>query len=91
MVQYAATAIQYTLAVLINLNKRSPVAPASYFCQNEILYSERVNGRLSKKFKRDVRWIFGAPTNAKKNNSVQSTDYGGNDGNAVILSYVKQK
>ena len=28
-----------------NINKRSPGAPASYyFCQNKILYSERVNG-----------------------------------------------
>ncbi len=32
-----------------NINKRSPGAPASYyFCQNEILDSERVNGLLSK-------------------------------------------
>jgi hypothetical protein len=35
-----------------NRNKRSPCAPSSYyFCQNEILYSEIVNGLLSKFFK----------------------------------------
>jgi hypothetical protein len=32
-----------------NIDKRSPGAQSSYyFCQNEILYSERVNGLLSK-------------------------------------------
>ncbi len=31
-----------------NINKRSPCAPSSYYvCQNDILYSERVNGLLS--------------------------------------------
>ncbi len=34
-----------------NINKRPPGAPSSYyFCQNEILYNERVNGLLSKFF-----------------------------------------
>jgi hypothetical protein len=34
-----------------NINKRSPGAPYSYyFCQNEILYSEVVNGLLSNFF-----------------------------------------
>ncbi len=34
-----------------NINKRSPGVPASYyFCQNEIVYSERVNGLLPKNF-----------------------------------------
>ncbi len=34
-----------------NINKRSPCAPSSYYVyQNEILYSERVNGLLSKVF-----------------------------------------
>jgi hypothetical protein len=34
-----------------NINKRSPGAPASYyFCQNEKLYSKKVNGLLSKIF-----------------------------------------
>ncbi len=34
-----------------NINKKYPGAPASYyFCQSEILYSERVNGLLSKNF-----------------------------------------
>ncbi len=34
-----------------NINKRFPGAPSSYyFCQNEILYNERVNGLLSKFF-----------------------------------------
>ncbi len=45
-----------------NINKRSPVAPASYyFCQNEILYSERVNGLLSKfsfTFYRHLFFVF---------------------------------
>jgi hypothetical protein len=31
-----------------NINKRSPCAPSSYYvCQNDILYSDRVNGLLS--------------------------------------------
>jgi hypothetical protein len=34
-----------------NINKRSPGAPTSYyFCQNEKLYSEKVNGLLSEIF-----------------------------------------
>jgi hypothetical protein len=34
-----------------NINKRFPGAPSShYFCQNEILFNERVNGLLSKIF-----------------------------------------
>jgi hypothetical protein len=34
-----------------NINKRFPGAPSSnYFCQNEILHNERVNGLLSKFF-----------------------------------------
>jgi hypothetical protein len=34
-----------------NINKRFPGAPSSYyFCQNEILYNERVNGWSSKTF-----------------------------------------
>jgi hypothetical protein len=34
-----------------NINKRFPGGPSSYyFCQNEILYNERVNGLLSKFF-----------------------------------------
>ncbi len=39
------------LGKIENKNKRSSDAPASYyFCQNEILYSERLNGLLSKCF-----------------------------------------
>jgi hypothetical protein len=39
------------LRSIVNINKRSSGAPASYyFCQNEILYSVRLNGLLSKFF-----------------------------------------
>ncbi len=39
------------LGKIENINKKSSGAPASYyFCQNEILYSERLNGVLSKCF-----------------------------------------
>jgi hypothetical protein len=42
-----------------NINKRSPGAPSSfYFCQNEILYSDRVNGLLSKIFVIFYRHLF---------------------------------
>ncbi len=42
-----------------NINKRSPGAPASsYFCQNEILYSERENGLLSNCFYIFYRPLF---------------------------------
>ena len=42
-----------------NINKRFPGAPSSYyFCQNEILYSERMNGLLSKFFFIFYRHLF---------------------------------
>jgi hypothetical protein len=47
---YWSSAMQYNvhLGSTENINKRFPGAPSSYyFCQNEMLYNERVNGLLS--------------------------------------------